>query len=156
VTRLGFAKDTLYSRQFRYRPVRYSETFLDTIAWRSARIPGGGYRIVGGMPQIPALGPDSLDLFRVIRASLEFPEFQPPVQSHYLSDDGQLWLRREDDGGVNHRWLLLNQSGQILGQLELPRGARVGWHRGQTFIAIEPDQEDVPWLVRYRIRNEAQ
>jgi hypothetical protein len=156
VTRLDFAADTIYSRQLRYQPARYSETFLDTIAWRSARIPGGGYRIVGGTPQIPPLNPDSLDLFRVIRASLEFPEFQPPVQSHYLSDDGQLWLGREDNGGANHRWLLLDENGQIRGQTELPRRAYIGWHRGDTFIAIELDDDDVPWLVRYRIRNDSQ
>lgn len=151
VIRLGFAKDTIYSRQFRYRPVRYSETFLDTIAWRSVRTPGGGYRIVNGVPQFPALAPDSLDLFRMVRAAIEFPQFQPPVQSHYLSNDGHLWLRRED-AGEDYRWLVLDQEGQPLGQVQLSRRARIGWHRGETFLAIELDEDDVPWLVRYRIR----
>jgi len=153
MTRLDYARDTVYRREFTYRPARYSDAYLDTIAWRSARIPGGGYAIVGGLPQIPPMGSDSIERFRAVRASMSFPEFQPPIQGHYLANDGALWLRREDDGGPVYRWLVLDDEGRARGQVELPRRARPGWSRGDLLVTIEQDAFDVPWLVRYRIQR---
>lgn len=39
------------------------------------------------------------------------------------------------------------------GRLELPREHGTAWSGGDTAWVIEPDEFDVPWLVRYRIEG---
>jgi sugar lactone lactonase YvrE len=53
---------------------------------------------------------------------MRFPDHQPPVQGYHVANDGGLWLRREEDGGTHHRWLLLDPDGEPAGQVELPQG----------------------------------
>jgi hypothetical protein len=82
---------------------------------------------------------------------MSFPEYQPPVQQSVVGADGGLWLRREDAGGPTWRWLVLDDSGMPRGEVELSRRARVAWSRGDDLWVIEPDEFDIPWLVRYRV-----
>ena len=151
VTRLDLARDTAFHRRFRYRPRPYTEAALDTIALRRARLPSGGYRIMNGQPVYPDV-PGNVDELRArLREAMSFPAFMPPVGYAHLADDGALWLQREDDGGDVLPWIVLRPDGSPVGELVLPRRARVRWSRGETAWVVETDGLDVPWLVRYRI-----
>lgn len=153
VIRLGLDGDTVYRHTLAYRPVGYGPERLDAIAWRAVRLPTGSYALVGGQPQLPDMPPDSADRFERVRAALDYPPFQPPVSHHHLGSDEALWLRREDDGGDGFRWLVLDPQGEPRGQLELPREHRIAGSVGDTVWMIEPDEFEVPWLVRYRIEG---
>ncbi len=149
VTRVAESGDTMFERRFSYTPVRYGSAVLDTVAWESARIPGGMYN--------PATGPDptpeGLDINVVqqtIRDAMHWPEFQIPVDFGFVGDDGTLWLRREDDGGPDYRYMVLDANAEPRGLLDLPRGLRVRWVSADRFWVQETDELGVPWLVRYR------
>lgn len=162
VTRVTPGGDTVFHRRFRYQPRPYDASVLDGLAWGSARTPGGGIPIVNGVLMPRPVRDDSMDAFNAIRAALEFPDYQPPIQRVWVGEDGGIWLGREDDGGATQRWAVLDAEGRPRGQLELPttslaasaaRGgyARLAWTSGDVVWMVESDEFDVPWLVRYRI-----
>jgi hypothetical protein len=150
VTRLRENGDTVFSRDYRYTPVGYSEATLDTIAWRSARVPGGSYSPVTG-PRPTPQGVDINAVHQNLRNRMDFPELQPPVLEGIGGEDGTLWLRREDTGAEHYRWLILAPDGTPRGNLDLPRSWRIRWVSADEFIAVENDELDIPWLLRFRI-----
>ncbi len=150
VTRFGLSGDTVYTRTLHYRPIRYSAADLDTIAARAARGERGG-----GVPYNPAGSPVPSDwevIARRLRLAMNFPEFKQPLESAWLAQDESIWLRLLSGDDSTARWVLLDAQGQPRGQLELPSHLRIRWNRGDTFWAVEPDEYDVPWLVRFRIQ----
>jgi hypothetical protein len=153
VTRIGLAGDTVYSRPFRYRAVRYSAAELDTVAARVARGEGDGVVAMvaagGGRPAVP---PDWEVTARALRGAMRFPEFRVPIDYPWASHDESLWIRLAGDAGPTARWVLLDAAGRPRGQLELPAHTRIMWSHGDVFWAVEPDEYDVPWVVRYSIR----
>jgi hypothetical protein len=154
VTRFGLAGDTLLHRAFAYSPRPFHEAALDEYAWRSARTPGGGVRLINGVPMPEPVADDSMDVFDRVRGAMNFPSVQPPVRSHRMADDGGIWLMREEDGGDTQRWTILDPEALLVGEVTLPRGVYPIWMDSETFFAIERDEFDVPWLVRYRLMIE--
>lgn len=151
VTRLGFSGDTILHRTYTYTPKPYSDAVLDTFAMRSLRAPNGIVAMIGGVMARPE-PPDDPDAARgVIRARMNFPAYQPPVQQHFAAADRSLWLRREEAGAATHDWLLIGPDGELRGVLRLPRTTRPGWASRDSAWLIEFDEFDVPWLVLYRI-----
>ena len=151
VTRVTEPGDTLYRREFQYLPRRFSSAALDSVAWRSARTP-----VTVFTPTGPAPTPEGVDINVVgglIREAMDFPEFQPPVYSGMPARDGTLWLRREDDGGATYRWFIIYPDGTPRGELELPRGLQIRWASGDQFWAVELNDLDIPWLVRFAIMS---
>lgn len=151
VTRIGLADDTVYSRELRYRPRRYSSADLDSIAVRAARGEAGGM-----VPFSPAgqarPAPDDVDaVARALRGAMTFPEFQVEIQSVWLAQDGSLWLRRRVADGSPAHWVAIDPDGRVRGRLELPSNVRMMWGDGDVIWVVEPDDHDVQWLVRYRI-----
>ena len=162
VTRTRPGGDTVFHRRFSYQPQPYADVVLDRLAWRSARVPGGGIPIVNGVLMPRPARADSAEAFRAIRAALDFPEYQPPVERVWVGEDGSIWLSREDDGGATRRWAVLQPDGRPRGQIELPNdswienagrggGLRLAWASGDLVWMIEYDEFDVPWLVRFRV-----
>lgn len=149
VTRFGLSGDTVYSRTVHYRPVRYSPTDLDSIAARGARGEAGGMLPVyrPGAP-VPS---DWEVIARRLRDAMDFPEFKAPIQHHWLAQDQSLWLGLTGEDDATVRWVVLDDRGYPRGTLELPAKLRMEWSRGDVFWAVEPDENDVPWLVRFRI-----
>jgi hypothetical protein len=152
VTRFGLSGDTVYRRTLHYRPVPYSAADLDSIAARAARGEAGGmvpFVLGPGKPPVP----DNWEaIAHTLRGAMDFPRFQLPIRSVWLAQDGSLWLRREDVNGATARWIVLDDEGRPRGALDLPADVRIVWSRGDTLWAVSPDENDVPWLVRYRIR----
>jgi hypothetical protein len=148
VTRVALGGKTVFSRDFVYRPVLYNGVVLDSIAayYSYRRATADGTNAVIRPP-----GADSIQVRKALRAAIDFPRFPPPVQDHWVAHDGALWLRREDTGGGSFDWLVIEPDGNPRGVVRLKRRLRLLWSSGDTLWAIEPDEVDVPWLVRYRI-----
>ncbi len=144
ITRFGGPGDTVFAKIYRYHPQPYPAEVLDSMAWEAALSPFGA-RV--GAPE----GADVHATFRALRGAMDFPDSQPPVQGGIGGDDGTIWLKREDRGGETDRWLVLDSDGTPRGHLPLPRRWTVSWVSADGFLAIEPDNVDVPWLVKLRI-----
>jgi hypothetical protein len=150
VTRFGLAGDTVFSRAFHYRPNRYAPAELDSIAARAARGEAGG--MVPFSPTGGAAPPDWRTTANNLRAAMTFPEFKVPILATWPARDGSLWLRLADGDETIARWLLLDDRGRPRGVLELPSTTRILWNSDDVFWAAEPDELDVPWLVRFTVR----
>ena len=89
----------------------------------------------------------------VAGVEVEVPEFQPPVLETVAGPGGTLWLRREDGGGLAHRWLIVGPDGTPRGHVEVLRRSRVRWVGEEEFVTVERDEYDVPWVVRFRLEG---
>jgi hypothetical protein len=83
---------------------------------------------------------------------MRFPPFQLPIQYPWVAQDGSVWLRIWDGTTPTARWIVLDPRGRPRGDLELPADVRVWWNVGDVLWGAQPDEYEVPWLVRYRIR----
>lgn len=138
VTRTAAAGDTLYSRTFRYRPHPWSDAAIDSlVASRDFVFEMMGVDIEAGRA--------------ATRKALTMPDFQPGIGIVRPDGDGSLWLRSEDAAGPTARWLLLDPAGSPRGVITVPRNNTLRETAGDVAWFVEPDDMDVPWLVRYRI-----
>lgn len=155
--RLDVRGDTIYARRLRYRPTRYSEAELDTLAEEAARRPGSGFMMMQGGVVVEPDAPDPDVSARArsrIRSQMNFPEFRYPVGRATSTSDGSMWLPLEGGATVGTTsFLLLDPDGATRGRVTLPERAGVRWRSGDTILVVEPDDFDVPWLVRYRIEG---
>ena len=140
VERFDVDGDTQWVRELRYRPRPYNDAVIDSMISR--------YR---GMYQMMGVDLDAAQAR--VREAMKLPPFQPPISAAYSGQDGTLWLRREDDGGPMWRWVVLGADGAPLGALTLPRNALVRWPDARKPWFSEADDMDVPWLVRYGVRQ---
>ena len=154
VARIGLRGDTAFRRELRYRPTRWTPEDLDSIAGRAARGEAGGMvpimAVRGG--SAPAVPDDWQAIASRLRDAMDFPTFKPPLVSVWLGQDESIWLRRRTDDGAPASWVVLDSRGNPVGQLELRAGSRPLWVGENVLWAAVPDENDVQWLVRYRIR----
>lgn len=141
VTRTRSTNDTVYHRVFHYRPRAFSTAWVDSVVGAFATRMGR------------ALQADSSVAARAFREAAALPAFQPPVSLIRSGADGSLWLRREVDTGEIYRWMILRPDGSPRGQVELPKGTTLQWMSGDVVYAVERDDLDVPWIVRYGMRR---
>jgi hypothetical protein len=142
LTRLDLQGDTALSRLYRYAPRRYSDEVLDSLAMP-----------INVRRRAARSGADPEAVMNRIRAAMEVPEFQPPVLETVAGPGGTLWLRREDGGGLAHRWLIVGPDGTPRGHVEVLRRSRVRWVGEEEFVTVERDEYDVPWVVRFRLEG---
>jgi hypothetical protein len=83
---------------------------------------------------------------------MKFPEFKSPLEYPWLAQDESIWLRLSHANHATALWLIMDAGGRPRGLLELPSNLRIVWSRGDTFWAVEPDELEVPWVVRFRIQ----
>lgn len=148
-TRIGFSGDTLYRRELRYTPIRYTASELDSIAVAAARGEGFPIAAMGGSAT------EEVDdaVVNRIRAAMDYPEFQQPIEEALAGEDGSLWIGFRPVLADTVTWIVLDPDGEPRGRLELPRRVRILWHSGDVIHASVPDDFDVPWLVRYRLTD---
>jgi hypothetical protein len=149
VVRTNMRGDTVANVALRYAPVPYSRATLDSIAARAVRFPGNGIRMVNGVPQVTPYG-NPAAAHAAIRAEMKFPPFQLPVTRALAGMDGRILVMREDEGEATVLWHVLERNGQPRGTLALPRTANPVWMSGTALWVVQLDEDDVPWLVRYR------
>jgi hypothetical protein len=156
VTRFGLSEDTIFTRALHYEPTPYSAAVLDSIAARAARGESGGMvpiaMMVGGGRRGP---PENWEVIaRSLRSAMQFPDYRLPIESVWVAQDEGIWLRRWDGVAATASWIILNSDGNPRGELELPHDVRPMWSRGDVFWAVDPDEFDVPWLVRFTVEPE--
>lgn len=151
VTRLDLARDTIFHRRFQYTPKEYTQAVIDTLVARSVRIPGGAYRIVNGQPIYPEPPSNPDAVAARLREAMSFPSHQPPIQGYWPGNNGWIWLEREDMGGPEREYVVLDADGQPLGRIIVPRNTTIAWSDATTLLVRERDELDVQWLVKYRI-----
>ena len=110
-----------------------------------ARRAAGGNQIGSGT------GPVDPAAVEQLRAAMAFPELRPATTWGQADEDERVWFRRYEPPGPTSHWVLLDREGLPLGQLELPSAFSLMWSSGSTFWGVEPDDLDIPWLVRYRM-----
>lgn len=87
----------------------------------------------------------------VVRSRLYFPRNVPPVREIVAGLDGSIWIQRETPRQRGSRWDVLNQKGEMVGQVLVPgTGSVVAADRDRLWTwDLRPDGTLV--VVRYRI-----
>ncbi len=149
VHRILAGGDTVFSQAVNYSPVPFTDADLDSIAARAARGGPGGF----GPYRPGASVPDDWEVIAArLRAEMAFPPWQDGLTQTWPANDDRLWLRLANDRQTGRTdWVILDANGFPAGRLSLPETAQPRWASGDVLWAAEPDQLEVPWLVRYRI-----
>ena len=124
-------------------PSDYAETFSESPAGRS---------------NLEAMGVTRARFTAAIADAIERLdlEYELPISGVLLAADGSIWLRREDLALQQDSitWWVLNPYGDLVGELRLPRRIRIRYVAGDTLWAIDSDELEVDYLVRYRVRKQ--
>lgn len=91
--------------------------------------------------------------FRVAYSdAIRRPDFIPPVEEVHVGSDGTIWIGREAAGRDSQRWIAIDgRSGDLAGQIRLPRDSRLIASSTEFVWAEELDELDVVHVQRYRI-----
>lgn len=137
VHRIDAAGDTVYQRSYRYRPLPWNDAAIDSVVARH----------VSAMRMDADAGAAAAET----RKAIAMPAFQPGVSTARAGSDGSLWIQMQDAASDRARWILLDGEGVARGALVLSRRATLRPVTADMIWVQEPDDMDVPWLVRYRI-----
>ncbi len=153
LTRLGMTGDTVYHRALHFSPLAYTVTDKDSIAVQGAGRVFGFF--ANGSPIQPEADAAQLSVAAErLRAEMSLPPYRIPIQQTWIGRDETIWLLRDEPEGAPSglaRWIKLDPEGLPVGEFELPLGTRIAWSGPDSFWAVENDEFDVPWVVRYRI-----
>lgn len=122
----------------------------DTL-WRS-QIPAAPRRISGAVKDsvITSIQRGSPHSRAVVAAALHLPEHWPPVSDAFVSVDGAIWIRREQDQS-EVKYVRLSSAGVLDSEFVVPRQVRLVAARGDTVWALRTDEDGVPSIERYRV-----
>lgn len=139
--------DTIFSHAFRYDPIPLRTAMVDSIIDGFAESVANSEFLGGRATFEEAAG--------WAREGLYLPLYHPPVSSLVIASDGQLWLRAEELGAPTVKWRILSAKGDPVGFVALPSGFTMLYARGLQVWGTEYDELDVPYIVRYRVTEEA-
>lgn len=137
VTAIRTNGDTLWSRSYPYRPVPLGSARADSVRSTLASRYSGGRA---------GFTPDQ------ISKAIFIPDHQVTITRAFATHDGSLWLRREQFSDPLS-WTVIAPNGNIAATLVLPPNVRPMTVIGDNVWGVELDDDDVPQLVRYRIRK---
>lgn len=140
VVRLGVRRDTLVRTGFRYEKVPVPESVRDSL---TPDPPAG----IGSL-----YGVSDAELAAAMRSGVDLPEYRPPLRSAEAVRDGGLWIELNGESTDSAAWLLLDPDLTPRGRLLLPVRMEPRHIDGSTVWAVEPDELDVPWLVRLTVQ----
>lgn len=142
ITRLTQTGDTIFRRSIHYRPSTFSAEAIDGIVAQAVR------------PYLRNPDADSGAIAATVRQALSLPPYQPPIVGGRIGADEVLWLQLQGDGTAWHEWVLVGPEGHLHGRVGIPRNATIHWSSGDLALVVVPDDFDVPWLIRYRLRGQ--
>ncbi len=87
----------------------------------------------------------------LVRDALYTPRFRPLVEDGFVSVSGKLWLRRGDGSGTD-QYLIVGDRGRVEATVSVPSRIRLSAADEANVWGVELDSDDVPSLVRFRIR----
>jgi len=139
--RIATGGDTAFARSIPYTPVPLPDAYVTRLAEeRAAAYSRGAPGLTGA--QIEGAWRDA-----------DFvPETLPPVTELVATQDGRIWVRREEPAeGQSARWEVFAADGELRAVLRLPARQQVVAARDGLMVALELDDLDVPYLVVYRL-----
>lgn len=141
VSKIAIGGDTVLSRCYGYEPKPVTDALVDSLVARRV------YR------RSPSLRAGAREYARAVREAFYRPDNLPPVTQVVTGGDGTIWLRRENLGQRSTRWDVLNEGGRPRALLTLPSQLKLFQAEGLFIWGTEQDSLDVPYIVRYRIRD---
>jgi len=127
--RIDEAGDTVVDRAYRYDPVT----------------PGADLeqRLFDGLSET---------LQRRYRDRIYVPASYPPVSDLVVTQDGTVWVAREEISGAPVEWWAIDpDEGDVRGTITLPAGHTVVAGAGDILVTRREDDFEVPYVVRWRI-----
>lgn len=92
------------------------------------------------------------DLPPAVRASIESHATHPPLNTIRVLRDGTVWIRPSAPSAERRvRWDVFSRDGRRLGFAQFPARARVRDGERAWVLVVEPGEDDVPSIVRYRV-----
>lgn len=85
------------------------------------------------------------------RNQLVTPKFYAPIKQVIAGRDGSVWLEEHAPTG-RRQWMVLARDGRTLGRVTVPDRVRILAAEVGTFWGVELDEDDVPSVVRYRVK----
>jgi hypothetical protein len=79
------------------------------------------------------------------------PRYYAPVRRVIAGADGSVWLE-EYHSTTAHQWLVLDPKGRPVGRVSVPEAVHVMQATVGKFWGVTLDADDVPTIVRYRVR----
>ena len=143
VTKLSIGRDTLFSRAYEYAPVPLAGANGDSLVNELARRIASSGRVTIAQAE------------EATRRAIFLPRFRPPVSELQMGRDGTTWLRREEGDGPDVEWNVLDEDGQLIARVALPRVLRVYAADREHVWGVVKDELDVDYVVRYRVMRAA-
>jgi hypothetical protein len=144
ITKVSFAGDTLFTREFSYvpRPIRAAEvdSLVQSRVEAMTRSP-----FFGGAPAGRMSG--------WVRDGLFVPRYHPHVRSARIGRDGTVWLERDAPDMKGSEWVILSSEGDPLGVVITPPRFSLEEADREHVWGMLTDELEVPYLVRYRISD---
>jgi hypothetical protein len=137
---LRTATDTVFRRRFAYSPHAVTTSYTDSIVNFYAEMHSREGRVARG------------EIEQAVRAALVLPPFLPPIGGSRVGADGALWLSRPGSTADSTAWIVIDARGDVRGHIQLPTRATVSWSDSHTIWTVQPDESDVPWLVKLAFR----
>jgi hypothetical protein len=79
---------------------------------------------------------------------------KPPIERLWLDDLGYLWTQRSQTEGARSTLLdVFDPDGRYLGEVRAPLALQIVLIRGTALYASATGEDDVPVIVRFRIRG---
>ena len=142
---LKFSPDgiLLWSRDFSFEPVPLTTRLIQqTLNAFSA-----------GLKSVKVERSAAADLERDHEAQLYKPPFLPPVTKLFVASNGDVWIRRENDGRSLARWMVIDPQGKHHANVTLPSRALVLSANRVLVLAADKQAFDYPTVIRFRLEN---
>lgn len=145
ITSLSPSGDTLWDRRFSYRPDQVRHEEIAPIIEARLDAFQQFVRLEGRLSE--------RDAVQAYHASVQVPEFRPPISTALVDASGMVWIEWSGDEALPDSWWIIGSDGEPAGTLNLPPGTDVR-AVGERFLwAVETDALDVPYLIRYRVQR---
>lgn len=133
VLALSATGDTLWARELPYAPRKLEKASADSFS-----------------NQMQTSLQRSGASVEAIRRALCIPQFRPPVSQGFASEDGMLWIRREEGRATVDYWVM-TRDGTLTASTTVPTALTLTAARGEQVWGEEKDADGVPFVVRFRI-----
>jgi hypothetical protein len=91
---------------------------------------------------------------RLMAGLIENIRFMPAVMMGFLAHDGRLWLMRgPTPSRSGASWVVLDSGGAPIAELVVPPNVQIRAAEGDLAWGVSYDSDDVPSVIRYRIRH---
>lgn len=92
-------------------------------------------------------------LIQAIRQGIFAPKYLPPLTAIIGGLDGTIWAQRATLDTMTVEWDVIGTQASVIARCHLPKRLSVRIVSDESVWGVLPDEDDVPQLVRYRIRK---